>query len=140
MSATVKETAAALRKNLHATFPGTKFSVRMATGTAYGWIDVRWTDGPTSEQVNAVTREYESERFDGMDDSYHLTGITEWSSRGVNTHRKISDERVQAALLLVEYTVDGEPLIDTPDQVYGIRYPGETDMDVARRYCMATSA
>ena len=54
MSATVRETAAALRKALREAFPGARFSVRMASGTAYGWLSVSWTDGPTVEQVDAV--------------------------------------------------------------------------------------
>ena len=73
---TTKDTAAELRKTLRATFPRTKFSARMSTGTGYGWINVTWTDGPTTKQVRALTDPFQSERFSGMDDSYHATRNT----------------------------------------------------------------
>ena len=96
-----KETAAALRKDLRNRWPGAKFSVRMATGTAYGWLDVSWTDGPNSRDVDTACRGYESSRFDGMDDAYHRVEATmymidgepaviEWGSCGINTHRAYS--------------------------------------------------
>lgn len=59
MPATVKAAAAAIRKDLKAAFPGTTFSVRMGTGTASTWIDVKWTDGPNDDMVRNVTDRYE---------------------------------------------------------------------------------
>lgn len=84
--ASVKETAAAMRKALRAKYPGTKFSVRMATGSAYGWIDVFYTDGPEWREVQSFTAQFESSRFDGMDDAYHQTEVTDWSCCGVLIH------------------------------------------------------
>lgn len=66
----VKETAAAVRKALAATFPGVKFSVRMDRGTAYGWLSVSWSDGPTEDAVRSVTDRFRDEKFDGMTDAY----------------------------------------------------------------------
>ncbi len=57
--ATVKDAAAAIRADLKSAFPGTKFSVRMGTGTASTWIDVKWTDGPNDDMVRNVTDRYE---------------------------------------------------------------------------------
>ena len=57
--ATVKDAAAAIRRDLRAAFPATKFSVRMGTGTASTWIDVKWTDGPNDDMVRNVTDPYE---------------------------------------------------------------------------------
>ena len=91
MSATVRETAAALRKALREAFPGARFSVRMASGTAYGWLSVSWTDGPTVEQVDAVAAPFAA------------------ACRGVNTHRAHSPERMAAALALVQPRVGGAP-------------------------------
>lgn len=68
---TVKETAAEMRKALKSTFPGVRLSVRMDRGTAHGWIDVSYTDGPTGSAVTALTDQFRSERFDGMDDMYY---------------------------------------------------------------------
>lgn len=57
--ATVKDAAAAIRKDLRAAFPTTRFSVRVGTGTASTWIDVKWTDGPNLDMVKHVTDRYE---------------------------------------------------------------------------------
>jgi hypothetical protein len=51
-------------------FPGTKFSVRRDRGTAWAWINVAWTDGPSEERVRAITFAYQSAKFDGMTDGY----------------------------------------------------------------------
>jgi len=59
MPATVKDAAAAVRADLKAAFPGTKFSVRVAIGTASAWIDVKWTDGPNDDMVRNITDRYE---------------------------------------------------------------------------------
>jgi len=59
LPATVKDAAAAIRADLKAAFPGTKFSVRKGTGTASAWIDVKWTDGPNDDMVRKVTDRYE---------------------------------------------------------------------------------
>ncbi|MEL4506266.1 LPD29 domain-containing protein [Luteococcus sp. H138] len=93
----VKETAAAMRKALRQQFPETKFRVTMSRGTGYGWIDVRWTDGPTSEQVRAVTRQFQDSYFDGMDDSYHSIQGRPYRCCGVTDQRDYSPERKQWA-------------------------------------------
>lgn len=58
MPATVKDAAAAIRKDLRAAFPGTKFSVRMGTGINSAYIDVTWTDGPNDDMVCDITDRY----------------------------------------------------------------------------------
>lgn len=101
---TTKETADALRKALREAFPGVRFSVRMARGTAYGWLSVSYVDGPTWEAVRAITHGFQSSHFDGMDDSYHQIEPTlysrpdgslyeiRWGSCGVNVTRDYSPE------------------------------------------------
>jgi Large polyvalent protein associated domain 29 len=66
-----RETAVMVRHALKAAWPEMKFSVRMARGTAYGWLDVSWSDGPTCRQVDDLVGLYQGSRFDGMDDAYH---------------------------------------------------------------------
>lgn len=56
--ATVKDAAAAIRADLKAAFPATKFSVRKGTGTASAWIDVAWSDGPNRDMVRDITDPY----------------------------------------------------------------------------------
>lgn len=69
-----KTTAQMLRTALRKQFPGTRFSVRMARGSAHGWLDVSWTDGPAESAVREVVSFYEGSRFDGQTDTYHQTG------------------------------------------------------------------
>src|SRR5581483_10141530 len=57
--ATVKDAAAAIRADLKAAFPDTRFSVRKGDGTASAWVDVTWTDGPNDDMVRNITDRYE---------------------------------------------------------------------------------
>lgn len=59
-----KETAKIIRKRLKHEFPGVKFSVR----SNFRKINVRYTDGPGSKAVEAITNEYSGGGFDGMID------------------------------------------------------------------------
>ncbi|NHA02116.1 hypothetical protein G5V59_27435 [Nocardioides sp. W3-2-3] len=68
---TTKETAAELRKALRAAYPGVRFSVRMARGSAHGWFDVNYVDGPPTEVVDQICHRFQSLDFDGRDDGYH---------------------------------------------------------------------
>lgn len=65
---TCAETAKLVRKALAIAFPGCKFSVRSETYSGGASIDVRWTDGPTVRQVEAVAKRYSGATFDGMID------------------------------------------------------------------------
>lgn len=71
-----KDVAALLRKELRSRFLGVKFSVRCATGTASAWINVTYDDGPTSLQVDAITRKFQGRSFNGQTDSYDEHGTT----------------------------------------------------------------
>jgi Large polyvalent protein associated domain 29 len=65
---TCAETATLVRQALKARFPRTRFSVRSHTYSGGASIDVRWTDGPTVQQVQAVTVLYQGASLDGMID------------------------------------------------------------------------
>ena len=54
-----------IRKELKARFAGVKFSVRKRS---YDSVSVIWMDGPTEEEVKAVTDKYKDSYFDGMQD------------------------------------------------------------------------
>lgn len=132
---TVKETAAELRKHLKAVFPGFRFSVTMTRGTGHGWLNVRWNDGPTADEVNAITRLYQSEYFDGRDDGYHPTGNTITvadeevypNSRGINTHRNFTEAAYDYARERTGHTGDaamGDVIEDGQGfHVAVVRYP-----------------
>ena len=65
---TTKETVSFLRKSLKVTFPGVKFSVRTDRGGISSQVRVAWEDGPTTDEVEAVTDGYAGDGFDGMID------------------------------------------------------------------------
>lgn len=65
---TCAETAKLIRKALKNKFPGQKFSVRSDTYSGGASIRVRWTGGPTVENVKAITEPFEGGGFDGMID------------------------------------------------------------------------
>jgi len=86
-----KASAAAMRADLRTLFDH-KFSVRMATGTAYGWVRVGWDDGPRERQVRPVVNGYCNMSFNGQTDSYDLVNTdspVEYTLSGVNTSRGI---------------------------------------------------
>ena len=68
-------TAKMIKKRLTALYPRIKFSVTSDTFSMGNSVDIRWTDGPTSEAVNAITKQYQYGNFDSMTDSYDYTGI-----------------------------------------------------------------
>jgi hypothetical protein len=59
-----------IRIELKAAFPAVKFSVKSRRFSGGDAIDVRWTDGPTADQVDAIVQRYAAGRFDGMTDCY----------------------------------------------------------------------
>ncbi|MEZ0092537.1 LPD29 domain-containing protein [Streptacidiphilus sp. EB129] len=65
-----REVAKVLRQHLKARFPGARISVRCGTGTAYSWLSVSWTDGPSEAEVGAVCEPWHGSRFNGMTDGY----------------------------------------------------------------------
>ena len=58
------ETAKYVRRSLAESFPGFKFSVR----SDHNAVNVRWTDGPRTAEVEPVAKQYQGGGFDGMID------------------------------------------------------------------------
>lgn len=139
MTASTKETAAALRKELKAQFPGTKFSVTMARGSAYGWLRVEYTDGPKYDEVTAVTRKFEASRFDGMTDSYVDTGNSAWQCCGVNVNRDFSEQALADAEGRVQFTLDGTPFVESDGKLFAARYPHTSKLEMARLFLSQVS-
>lgn len=145
---TVKQTAAAMRKELRETFPGTAFSVRMSTGTGHGWVSAAWEDGPTATQVEDVLAPFQSSVFDGMDDTYKVieqTGPMRYSCCGVNTARRMSTAAAHTIADVINGQVKGEKarvagasvvgaaLSEQDGQrlaVHAVGRQGEVDMDL----------
>lgn len=59
-----------IRIELARAFPGVTFSVKTSRFSMGNSINVRWTDGPTSYQVDEIIGRYQAGSFDGMTDSY----------------------------------------------------------------------
>lgn len=120
----VKETAAAMRRALKASFPEVSFSVRMARGTAHGWIDVSWLDGPIEDAVRETVRVFQSSRFSGSDDSYHgvpQSGPVRYSCCGVVTHRNMSRETKEAIVSRIN-SAAGEMVACLEESPWGPRF------------------
>jgi len=87
----VAETAKLIRPQLKAHFPGIKFSVRSSSYAGGASIDISWTDGPTTTEVDAVVGAYESKSFDGSIDlgcywkSWLLPDGTAETAKGTGT-------------------------------------------------------
>ncbi|WP_372412529.1 LPD29 domain-containing protein [Streptomyces luteireticuli] len=58
-----------LRAQLKKTFPGQKISVRCGRGSDHAYLDIRWTGGPSVDQVREVCDPWQGSDFDGMTDS-----------------------------------------------------------------------
>lgn len=101
---TCTETAALLRKALKAEFANTKFGVKSKQYSGGASITVSWVDGPTSEQVKAITQNFEGSQFDGMQDLksnkvQELNGEkVSYGADYVFTSRDHSDALVQSAI------------------------------------------
>jgi hypothetical protein len=86
-----------IRKALKAAFPRTKFSVRSDYYSMGSSVRIRWTDGPTTKQVDAITDRFSGISFDGSDDSTHyntieVDGQTYRAGAYITTSRSLSDE------------------------------------------------
>jgi len=114
---TVSETAVFVRDILKESYPGVKFSVRSDSYAGGASIDILWTDGPTTKQVDDVVGFLQSAYFDGMIDykgsRYHkLDGKPmHLGADYIHTRRDYTDELTQRCLDRVwEYWAwQGEP-------------------------------
>lgn len=94
-----------IRIELARAFAGVRFSVKSRRFAGGDAIDVRWTDGPTSEQVEEITTRYQAGRFDGMTDSYDYSRSA-WreafgDAKYVHAHRDLSDAHLAACIRTV---------------------------------------
>lgn len=98
------ETAKLVRQSLKETFPNQKFYVRSQTYSGGASIRTRWTDGPTTKQVEAIIKRFAGSYFDGMSDYkgsiYHSIDGKEVSMGAdyIFADRDYSDELVQLGI------------------------------------------
>lgn len=97
----LKATLKLMKAELKRAFPATKFFVRCSRGTGYGYVSLKWTNGPTQERVTSITNGYQGSGFDGMTDcSYVITHVEadengapvtiHYGIKGIDCSRKIS--------------------------------------------------
>lgn len=99
---TTAETAKLVRATLKAAYPAVIFSVKSRSFAGGDDVNVDWTDGPTTEAVNALIKEYEGGTFDGMQDLYeyrndspkhptakYVFGNRHFSKEAYATHRAV---------------------------------------------------
>lgn len=100
-----------IRIELKAAFPGIKFSVRTDRFSGGDSIDVSWTDGPNSAQVDAIINKYAAGYFNGMEDIYESVR-SPWTdlfgdAKYVHSRRENSDAAIAAAIRTVKAVYAG---------------------------------
>ena len=86
-------------------FPGVRFSIKTRRFSGGDAIDVSWTDGPTSKQVDEIIDRYSAGSFDGMEDIYNYSRNA-WieafgAAKYVHSRRDMSDAAIERAIRLV---------------------------------------
>jgi hypothetical protein len=72
---TTADIAGLIRSALKSSFPDHKFSVTSKSYSGGSSINIGWTDGPTTAEVDAVSGSYETKSFDGMIDLAHTASL-----------------------------------------------------------------
>ncbi len=96
-----------IRRELKDAFPETKFSVRSSSYSGGDSIDINWTDGLTSEEVEKITDKYQQGSFNGMEDIYEYSKANVWpdvfgGAKYVMCQRHYSNEAYLQAVAEVE--------------------------------------
>lgn len=91
-----------LRIELKKAFPAVKFSVRTSKYSGGDSIDVSWTDGPATKQVEQIADKYQGGSFDGMTDCYNYSR-SPWTevfgdSKYVFCRRDYSDAMIEGCI------------------------------------------
>jgi len=90
--------AKAIRNDLKKAFPETLFSVKSRTYAGGNSVDVEWTNGPLSQEVNRIVGKYQYGHFDGMTDCYNYTNSRNDipQVKYVQIRREVSEDIKQA--------------------------------------------
>ncbi|MDE2104552.1 MAG: hypothetical protein KGL39_45375 [Patescibacteria group bacterium] len=93
-----------IKRLLTDTFPGTEFRCSSESFSGGDSVSIRYTDGPSPQQVGQVIAPFESGHFDGMDDSYNYDhhagreGFRQWMgwAKYISSNRRFSPTIEQA--------------------------------------------
>lgn len=119
-----------MRFELSQAFPGVKFSVKSDRYSAGTLIDVCWTNGPTSKEVEKIINRYKSGSFDGITDSHEYSHSL-WldafgQAKSISTRRKYSDSAIEAAIQIVADKYSGN------FKSHGIKIPTAQDFRIGK--------
>lgn len=94
MKSSQAQAASAIRKELKANFPGTKFSVTSESFSMGDAVRISWIDGQTTDMVDSIVKKYQYGSFNGMEDMYENTNNRDDipQSKYVQTGRRMSAE------------------------------------------------
>ena len=96
-----------IKIQLDKSFPGVKFSVKSEYYSGGSSINVSWTDGPKTADVDKIADQYQEKDFDGMDDSTHYRDQVWTEVFGgagyVNCNRHYSDAFYNAVAVELGY-------------------------------------
>lgn len=83
-----------LKDELKSEFPDVDFSVTSDSFAGGTSVDVRWTDGVTTQQVKAIADKYQKGAFDGMRDLYEYDRVNDDlpQAKYVQVQRSWSDQ------------------------------------------------
>jgi hypothetical protein len=97
--------AANIRRELAQAFPTIKFAIRSKSYSGGDSVDIRWSLGPTSKAVEAITNKYQEGSFNGMIDLYEYSSdrtftATHGSAKYVFCHRDctVAQQAIETAL------------------------------------------
>lgn len=126
-------TAKAIRQELKNIFPTVKFSVTSESFSMGDAVRIKWTDGPTVEQVEKITGKYQYGSFNGMEDIYESTNCRDDipQTKYVSTSRKFSEEAKQEMCqkLAIEWSEYGNLNKELYDYNYSIVRRALWDVD-----------
>jgi len=120
--------AANIRRELRLEFPGHKFKVTSDSFSMGCSVDIGWSDGPTSEEVEKITGKYQTGYFNSMEDlqEHHGSPFSDvfGSAKYVSPSRSGTLEGYREA-----WTKAGNPDAEkiTQGGTYGYEYAGSDD-------------
>jgi hypothetical protein len=114
--------AKAIKAELKGIFPDVKFSVKSQSFSMGSSVDIQWTDGPTTSQVDEFTSKYQYGHFDGMNDMYENSNSRDDipQTKFVSTSREISEDVRSILMADIEKVASGQNQYDQQTAYYRI--------------------
>lgn len=127
------QAAKQIKATLTKAFPGIKFSVRSDSFAGGDSVDVHYTDGPTTDQVEKLIGQHQYGSFDGMIDLYEYTNVRDDipQAKYVHSQRSMSQDAMRQTVdHLNRYWGWELKLIERPARTYGKHtYPAYFEVD-----------